>query len=173
MSCLLISFLNPTTYHLSKISKLDPISISSQPSAFFFLPLLGLCTGHHSLSSTKFTKKIGWVPPYSTNGERTTFGFQMQDFDEICRYFYNSPCLVYIGVSWVASNVQITAFLRKLVKPASVICRATFLSSSIKIRLGTKSILLLAQPSLTLHRLTMPLFHLKNDYDGFRLLQCG
>ena len=36
----------------SKINKLDLISLSSLPFAFFFLPLLGLCTGYHGFSST-------------------------------------------------------------------------------------------------------------------------
>ena len=36
----------------SKINQLDLISPSSQPFAFSFLHLLGLCIGHHSLSST-------------------------------------------------------------------------------------------------------------------------
>ena len=36
----------------SKINKLDLISLNSQPFAFFFPPLLGLCIGHHGLSPT-------------------------------------------------------------------------------------------------------------------------
>ena len=53
-SCL--SFCFPESYNLpsfkSKINKLDPISLSSWPFAFFFVPLLGLCIGHHGLSPT-------------------------------------------------------------------------------------------------------------------------
>ena len=53
---LLSSSCFPESYNLpsfkSKINKLDLISLSSQPFAFFFLPLLGLFIGHHSLSST-------------------------------------------------------------------------------------------------------------------------
>ena len=45
----------PESYNLpsfkSKINKLDLISLS-QLFAFFFLPMLGLCIGHHSFSST-------------------------------------------------------------------------------------------------------------------------
>ena len=46
----------PESYNLpsfkSKINKLDLISLSSSLLAFFFFPMLGLCIGHHSLSST-------------------------------------------------------------------------------------------------------------------------
>ena len=46
----------PESYNLpsfkSEINKLDLISLSSLMLAFFFLPLLGLCIGHHGLSST-------------------------------------------------------------------------------------------------------------------------
>ena len=45
----------PASYNLPsfkfKINKLDLISLSSPPFAFFSLPLLGLCIGHHGLSS--------------------------------------------------------------------------------------------------------------------------
>ena len=51
----------PESYNLpsfkSNVNKLDLISLSSKLLAFFFLPLLGLCIGHHGLSSTKPTKK--------------------------------------------------------------------------------------------------------------------
>ena len=51
----------PESYNLpsfkSKINKLDLISLSSQPFAFFFLPLLRHCIGHHGLSPTYFTKE--------------------------------------------------------------------------------------------------------------------
>ena len=51
----------PESYNLpsfkSKINKLDLISLSSQPFAFFFLPMLGLFIGHHGLSSTQPTRK--------------------------------------------------------------------------------------------------------------------
>ena len=36
----------------SEINKLDLISLSSWPFAFFFLPLLGLCIGHRGLPPT-------------------------------------------------------------------------------------------------------------------------
>ena len=39
-----------------KINKLDLITLSSLPYAFF-LPLSGLCIGHHGLSSTLVTEK--------------------------------------------------------------------------------------------------------------------
>ena len=42
----------------SKNTKFDLISLSSKPFDFSFLPLLGLCIGHHGLYSTQFTKKI-------------------------------------------------------------------------------------------------------------------
>ena len=46
----------PVSYNLpsfnSKINKLNAISLSSQLFPFFFLPMLGFCIGHHSLSST-------------------------------------------------------------------------------------------------------------------------
>ena len=45
----------PESYNLpsfkSNVNKLDLISLSSELLAFFFLPLLGLCIGHHGLSS--------------------------------------------------------------------------------------------------------------------------
>ena len=46
----------PESYNLpsfkSSVNKLDLISLSSYLLAFFVLPLLGLCIGHQSLSST-------------------------------------------------------------------------------------------------------------------------
>ena len=53
----------PESYNLpsfeSKIKKLDLISLSSWPSAFFFLPLLRLCIGHHcSFPQHNSLKKI-------------------------------------------------------------------------------------------------------------------
>ena len=49
----------PESYNLpsfkSKINSLDLISLSSLPFDLFFLLLLGLCIGHHGLSSTQLT----------------------------------------------------------------------------------------------------------------------
>ena len=51
----------PESYNLpsfkSNVNKLDLISLSSYLLAFFFLPLLGLCIGHHGLSPTQLTRK--------------------------------------------------------------------------------------------------------------------
>ena len=55
-SCLLLAFLSPTTCHLSNLRSINLILTLSPLRcslfAFFFLPLLGHCIGHHGLSST-------------------------------------------------------------------------------------------------------------------------
>ena len=44
----------PSFKHMT--NKLDLISLSSWPFTFFFIPLLGLGTGHHDLSPTQLTQ---------------------------------------------------------------------------------------------------------------------
>ena len=51
MSCLLLTFLSPTTCPLSNLRSIYLI-LSLLLAVCFLLPLLGLCIGHHGLSST-------------------------------------------------------------------------------------------------------------------------
>ena len=54
-SCLLLTFLSPTTCHLSYLRS---IKLICSLLAFHFLPLLRLYIGHRGLSSTYLTKKM-------------------------------------------------------------------------------------------------------------------
>ena len=93
-SCLLLAFPSPTTCHLSNIRSINLIlSLSSSLFAFFFIPMLGPCIGHHSLpqhNPLKKRKKISMLHHHHHGSG---------SFGRTCLHSYTEPTR-FSGLSW-------------------------------------------------------------------------